>query len=330
MQQLSHSLVVFILAIVIAGINGCDNAPQPPGSSAKESPKDGSDESRIAVVISTLNNPWFVVLAESARDRAQSLGHQATIFDSQNDPAKEAEHYENIISAGFDAIIFNPTDADGSIANVRRAKQAGIPVFCVDREINATDAATSQILSDNYSGCVALGQHFVKTIGQSGTYVELLGLSGDNNTANRSDGFHSVVDRYEGLQMVAQQPADFDRAKAMDVMESILQAHPDIDAVFCGNDAMAMGAYQALVAGGKSEQVHVFGFDGAEDVIRLIAEGKISATGMQFPKVMAQTAAENADKYLRGERDFQQKIPVPVELVTKENVEQYGDYGKSE
>ena len=124
----------------------------------------------------------------------------------------------------------------------------------MDREINATDAATSQILSDNYSGCVALGQYFVKQVGETGKYVELLGLVGDNNTWNRSKGFHSVVDRYPGLKMVAQQSADFDRAKALEVMESILQAHPDIDAVFCGNDAMAMGAYQALVAAGKDEQ----------------------------------------------------------------------------
>jgi ribose transport system substrate-binding protein len=285
---------------------------------------------QIAVVVSTLNNPWFVVLAETARDRAKELGLAPTVFDSQNDPAKEAAHFENIVASRYAAILFNPTDADGSIANVRKAKAAGIPVFCMDREINATDAATSQILSDNYSGCVALGQYFVKQVGETGKYVELLGLVGDNNTWNRSKGFHSVVDRYPGLKMVAQQSADFDRAKALEVMESILQAHGDIDAVFCGNDAMAMGAYQALVAAGKAERVKLFGFDGADDVVRLIAEGKIVATGMQFPKVMARTAAESADKYLRGERDFPQKTPVAVELVTEGNVGRYGDYGRKE
>jgi len=112
------------------------------------------------------------------------------------------------------------------------------------------------------------------------------------------------------------------------VMESMLQAHPDIDAVFCGNDAMAMGAYQALVAAGRDKQVRVFGFDGADDVVRLIAEGKIAATGMQFPKTMARTAAEFADQWLRGKRDFQQKLPVAVELVTVDNVAEYSDYGR--
>ncbi len=285
---------------------------------------------KIAVVISTLNNPWFVVLGETAKQRAIELGYEAVIFDSQNDNAKEADHFDNIIAAGYRAILFNPTDADGSIANVEKAKRAGIPTFCMDREINSSTAAVTQILSDNYSGCVALGQYFVKKLNKKGTYVELLGLVGDNNTWNRSRGFHSVVDNYPDLKMVAQQSADFDRNRAMEVMESILQAHPNIDAVFCGNDAMAMGAYQAVAAAGKADKIMIFGFDGAADVIDAIRDGKIAATGMQFPKVMAQKAAEFADEYQKGRRDFEQKIPIAVELVTRENVDQYFAYGKAE
>jgi len=292
------------------------------------SPAQTASKGKIAVVVSTLNNPWFVVLADTAKARAVELGYDATIFDSQNDTAKEASHFENIIASGYKAILFNPTDANGSIANVEKAKAAGIPVFCIDREINSTNAATSQMLSDSYSGCVKLGQYFVKTVGKQGEYAELLGIVGDNNTWNRSKGFHSVVDRYPGLKMVAQQSGDFDRAKGLEVMESILQAHPNIKAVFCGNDAMAMGAYQALVTAGKDKQVKVFGFDGADEVVKMIAEGKIAATGMQFPKTMARKSAEFADEYIKGKRDFPQKVPVPVELVTPENVAKYGDYGK--
>jgi ABC-type sugar transport system substrate-binding protein len=295
-----------------------------------DSPAKPAGPPRVAVIISTLNNPWFVVLADAAKEHATRLGYDAVVFDSQNDPAKEAAHFDNVIASRFAAVLFNPTDADGSIANVRRAKQAGIPVFCMDREINATDAAVSQILSDNYSGCVALGKHFVKQVGESGKYAELLGLVGDNNTWNRSKGFHSVVDRYPDLKMVAQQSADFDRAKALEVMEAILQANPDIDAVFCGNDAMAMGAYQALLAAGKDKQVKVFGFDGADDVVTLVAEGKIVATAMQFPKLMARTAAEMADRYLKGDRDLPQKIPVAVELVHQGNADKFGDYGRKD
>ncbi len=292
---------------------------------------DSTAKKKIAVVISTLNNPWFVVLGETARDRAVELGYEATLFDSQNDTSKEAAHFDNVIAAEYGAILFNPTDADGSVANVKRAKDAGIPVFCIDREISSTDAATAQLLSDNYSGCVELGKYFVEVVGKEGNYVELLGLVGDNNTWNRSKGFHSVVDRYKGLKMVAQQPADFDRNKALEVMESMLQSNDDIQAVFCGNDAMAMGAYQALLGAGKADQVKVFGYDGSDDVVKSIADGKIVATVMQYPRLMATTAAEFADEYLsNGKRDFQQKIPVSVDLVNAKNIDDFTGFGKKE
>src|SRR4051812_5508949 len=313
----SAALRLLALAAIVIAPLGCQRTSESPPRKAK-----------IAVVISTLNNPWFVVLGATAKARAQELGYDATVFDSQNDPATEAAHFENIIAGGYGAILLNATDSDGSIASVRKAKAGDIPVFCIDREINATDAATSQILSDNYSGCVALGEYFAEQLGEEGTYVEILGQVGDNNTWNRSKGFHSVVDRFPMLKMVAQQGADFDRGKANDVMESLLQAHPDVDAVFCGNDAMAMGAYQALVSAGMDGRVKVFGFDGADDVVRLIAEGKIQATAMQFPKTMARAAAEYAGEWIKGKRDFPRKVPVSVELVTRENVGEYGDYGK--
>jgi ABC-type sugar transport system substrate-binding protein len=293
-----------------------------------KSPVEKKKSGKMAVVVSTLNNPWFVFLAETAAAKAKALGYEAKIFDSQNNTALESDHFENIIVAGFDAILFNSTDADGSVANVLKAKAAGIPVFCMDREINSLTAATSQILSDSYSGAVAIGKYFTQTLNKKGNYVELLGIVGDNNTWARSKGFHSVVDNYSGFKMLAQQSAEFDRNKAMEVMESILQAHPDIDAVFCGNDGMAMGAYQALVSAGKADKVKVFGFDGAEDVITSIGENKVAATGMQFPKVMAETAAIYADQYIKGKRDFPQKVPVAVELVTYANIGDYIAYGK--
>jgi ABC-type sugar transport system substrate-binding protein len=283
---------------------------------------------KMAIIISTLNNPWFVFLGESAAAKAKALGYEAKIFDSQNNTALESDHFDNALVSGFQAILFNPTDADGSVANVLKAKNVGVPVFCMDREINSPDAATSQILSDSYSGAVSVGKYFTQELNKNGNYVEILGLVGDNNTWARSKGFHSVVDNYPNLKMVAQQSADFDRNKALEVMESILQAHPNIDGIFCGNDAMAMGAYQALAGVGKANKVKVFGFDGADDVITAIQSGKVSATGMQFPKVMAEKAAVFADEYLKGKRDFAPKIPVAVELVTKGNIEDYAAYGK--
>ena len=283
---------------------------------------------KIAIIVSTLNNPWFVFLAQTAAQKAAALGYQSKIFDSQNNTALESDHFENAIATGYNAILFNPTDAKGSVVNVKKAKDAGVPVFCMDREIDSKDAATSQILSDSYSACIELGRLFVGALRKKGNYVELLGIVSDDNTWNRSKGFHSVVDNYPGLKMVAQQSADFDRNKAMEVMESILQAHPDIDGVFCGNDAMAMGAWQALKAAGKEGRVKVIGFDGADDAINAIKAGQLTATAMQFPKLIADMAAEDADEYFRGKRDFRKKFPVPVEVVDAGNVDKYIAYGK--
>jgi ribose transport system substrate-binding protein len=309
--MMKQVIYFFLTLLVFTGFSGCRNQYK------------DNEYKKMAVVISTLNNPWFVVLGESAAGRARELGYEATIFDSQNNSAKEAEHFDNIIAMGYDAILFNPTDADGSVLNVKRAKNAGIPTFCMDREINSRDAAVTQLLSDNFTGCVKLGQYFVRKMNKKGNYAEILGLVGDNNTWNRSNGFHSVVDEFPELKMVAQQSADFDRNKAMDVMETMMQANPDIDAVFCGNDAMAMGAYQAVLAAGKADEVKVFGFDGAADAIQGIADGKIEATVMQFPVLMSRTSADLAHQYLNGKRDFSSKTPVEVILITPENVEEY-------
>lgn len=282
-----------------------------------------ADKPKVAVVISTLNNPWFVVLAESAVENLKKLGYESKIFDSQNNPSIESDNFENLIASGYKAILFNPTDADGSVTNILKAKAAGIPVFCMDREVNSNDAATSQILSDNYSGCIAIGVSFVKALQEKGTYVEILGLAGDNNTYARSQGFHTVVDKFPKLKMVAQQNGDFDRNKAMEVMESMMQANPGIDAVFCGNDAMALGAFQAIQSAGKSNKINVFGFDGADEVVEKIREGKIMATGMQYPKIMAKTAAEFSVEYFNGKRDFPQHVPVAVELVSAQTIKRF-------
>jgi ABC-type sugar transport system substrate-binding protein len=314
-SSIRQALTLGLLIVFLAGCNGSQRSDQ--------------EEKKVAIVISTLNNPWFVFLAETAAARCRELGYESKIFDSQNNTALETEHFENALAAGYDAILFNPTDAEGSVANVKRAKAGDVPVFCMDREVNTTDGATSQILSDNYSGCVALGKYFVQKLNKKGKYVELLGLVNDNNTWNRSKGFHSVVDNYPELRMVAQQSADFDRNKAMEVLESILQAHPDIDAVFCGNDAMASGSWQALSAAGKTN-VKVFGFDGAADVVEAIRDGKILATGMQFPAVIAEQAAVSAHEYFQGKREFAKKLPVSVEMVTQENVKYYAAYGSKE
>ncbi len=181
---MARKLLLFITVILVLTLLafGCkQKRPEQVGDDESKSKK------KIAVVISTLNNPWFVVLGNTAKERAEQLGYEAIIFDSQNDTAKESDHFDNIIAGDYTAILFNPTDADGSIANVRKSKEAGVPTFCIDREINANDVAVTQILSDNYTGCIELGQYFVKKMNGKGKYVELLGILGDNASFSKAD-----------------------------------------------------------------------------------------------------------------------------------------------
>lgn len=314
-RQWIARIAVFCLLALLTGCNW--------GSAGKSGER--APPRRIAVVVSTLNNPYFVILANTAAEEARRLGYQTTIFDSQNDPAKEAATFENIVAAGYSAVLLNATDAEGSVGNAMEAMRAHIPVFTMDREIESDRATVSQVISDNYTGAVEVGRYFVRKLQGHGRYVELLGIVGDNNTWIRSKGFHSVVDRYPQLKMVAQQSADFDRSRALEVMDSILQAHPDIDAVFCGNDPMALGAYQALLAAHVAGKVRVFGFDGSADGIAAIKAGDLEATAMQHPKRMARLAAQFADSYLRGDRGIPPRVPVAVDLVTRENVARFID-----
>jgi ABC-type sugar transport system substrate-binding protein len=300
----------------LALLAGCNSGT--PGTGAK-----AAQPRRVAIVVSTLDNPYFVILANTAAQEAQRLGYRATIFDSQDDPAKEASTFENVIAAGYSAVLLNATDDEGSVGNAMMAMHAHIPVFTMDRAIQSDQATVTQVVSDNYVGAVEVGQYFVRQLQGHGRYVELLGLVGDNNTWIRSNGFHSVVGRYPGLKMVAQQSADFDRSRALSVMDSILQAHPDIDAVFCDNDTMALGAYQALLAAHLDHAVRVFGFDGSADGVAAVEAGHLDATAMQYPALIARLAAQFADKYLRGERNLPPRMLVAVSLVTRPNVARF-------
>ena len=139
------------------------------------------------------------------------------------------------------------------MAAVQKAKDAGIPTFLVDREITAEGVAVAQIVSNNYQGATILAEHFAQLMGEEGEYVELTGRDTDTNAHVRSQGYHDVLDQLPDMKMVAQQTANWSQTEALGVMESILQANPNIKGVIAGNDTMALGAQAALIAAGKPE-----------------------------------------------------------------------------
>ncbi|WP_319563249.1 D-ribose ABC transporter substrate-binding protein [Marispirochaeta sp.] len=252
----------------------------------------------IVVITPSHDNPFFKTEASAAEHEALQLGYEVLVLSHDDDSNLQDQQFDLAISSGAAAIICDNAGADATIGPVRRAKEAGIPTFLIDREINQTGLAVSQIVSNNYQGAVVGGEKFVELMGEKGKYVELVGKESDTNAGIRSKGYHEVIDQYPELEMVARQSANWSQTEAFSKMESIIQANPDIKGVISGNDTMAMGAMAALKAAGMGD-VTVVGFDGSNDVRDSVLAGDIKATVLQTCAYNARLAVQQADKYIK-------------------------------
>ena len=252
----------------------------------------------IAVIVPSPDNPFFKSEAEAASARAKALGYDVIVLVHDDDANKQNQLFDTAIARKAKAIILDNAGSEASVAAVAKAKKAGIPSFLIDREINATGIAVTQIVSNNYQGAQLGAEEFVQLMGEKGNYVELVGREADINAGVRSKGYHDVIDKYPNMKMVARQSANWSQPEAFKKMESILQANPDIKGVISGNDTMAMGAWAALQAA-KRTDVIVVGFDGSNDVRDSILKGGIKATVLQPAYRQAEIAVEQADKYLK-------------------------------
>ncbi len=255
------------------------------------------DKGLIAIITPSHDNPFFKAEAVGAEARAIELGYETIVMVHDDDPNKQSELFDSAIARGANAIVLDNAGADATVAAVQRAKDAGIPSFLIDREIKESGIAVSQIVSNNYQGAQLGAEEFVRLMGEAGNYVELVGREADTNAGIRSSGYHDIIDQYPDLVMVAQQSANWSQTEGYEKMETILQANPDIKGVICGNDTMAMGAWAALEAAGRTDVI-VVGFDGSNDVRDSILAGGIKATVLQPAYRQAQIAVEQADAYL--------------------------------
>jgi erythritol transport system substrate-binding protein len=265
------------------------------------------------------DNPFFAAEGVAAVARAEALGYEALSVVHDGDAAKQDELIDLAISRGAAAIILDNAGSDVSIAAVQKAKDAGIPSFLIDREINATGIAVSQIVSNNYQGAKLGGEEFVRLMEGKGNFVELVGKESDTNAGIRSSGYHDVIDSYADMKMVARQSANWSQSEAFSKMETIIQANKDIKGVICGNDTMAMGAMAALKAAGMGNVI-VIGFDGSNDVRDSILAGDIKATVLQPCAREAEVAVEQADLYIRtGSTGMPEKQLFDCVLITPAN-----------
>ncbi|WP_426127397.1 D-ribose ABC transporter substrate-binding protein [Pararhizobium sp. PWRC1-1] len=273
----------------------------------------------IAIITPSHDNPFFKAEAVGAEAKAKELGYETLVLVHDDDANKQSQLIDTAIGRGAKAIILDNAGSEASIAAVQKAKDAGVPSFLIDREINATGVAVSQIVSNNYQGAQLGAEEFVKLMGEKGNYVELLGREADLNAGIRSKGYHDIIDEYPELKMVAQQSANWSQTEGYSKMETILQANPDIKGVISGNDTMAMGAIAALQAAGRKDVI-VVGFDGSNDVRDSITSGGIKATVLQPAYAQAQMAVEQADVFIKtGKGPAEEKQLMDCVLINADN-----------
>jgi erythritol transport system substrate-binding protein len=281
----------------------------------------------IVIITPSLDNPFFGQEAVAAEQRAKQLGYQVLKYSHGDDAFKQSELVDTAIARNAAAIILDNAGADASVAAVKKARDAGIGVFLIDREISRRGLANAQVVSNNYQGATLGALTFAEAMGEAGNYVELVGKESDTNASIRSRGYHDVLDQYPDLKLVARQSANWSQSEAFAKVQSILQAHPDIKGVIAGNDTMAMGAMAALEGAGRSDAV-IVGFDGSNDVRDAILAGKIQATVLQPAHRQAEYAVELADRFIKsGSRPKPEKQLMDCIPITRTNAAQLNNFG---
>ncbi|NUS31173.1 MAG: substrate-binding domain-containing protein, partial [Streptomyces sp.] len=304
-----QAMTYLLAAVVAAAVVGATSLLHSGTSEAKSQ--------KIGLSLSTLNNPFFVQIRAGAQAEAKKLGVDLTVTDAQNDASQQANQLENFTSSGLGTIIVNAVDSDAVTPAAKAVNKAGIPLVAVDRAVNNADTA-ALVASDNVAGGRLAAKDLAEKLGGKGKIVVLQGQAGTSASRERGAGFTEGLKAYPGIEVVAKQPADWDRTKGLDVMTNLLQANPDIDGVFAENDEMALGAIKALGSkAGKS--VQVIGFDGTEDGLNAVKAGTLYASVAQQPAELGRIAVQNAVKVAEGDK-VEKSVMVPVKVVTKENV----------
>jgi len=278
----------------------------------------------IAIITVDQANPFWQAEAETAKAEAEALGYTTTVADHKNDPNAQSQLIDTALTNGAVAIILDPAGADESIGAVRKATEAGVPVFTVNAEINESGLAKSQIVSNNAQGAALGAEEFAKAMDFEGEYVELFGNPTDNNAEVRSTGYESVLSQYPDMVNLGVETANWDRTEGKDKMDSLLQAYPNLTGVIAGNDEMALGAIAALEAIGRDDVV-VGGFDGNGDAAAAVADGKMAYSVLQPIVTLAEMAVAQAHSYLTtGETGVaDEKQSVDCVLINPDNVANY-------
>ena len=308
-------LSVFLLGLVLIGCT----VDQEGGTS--EPADNGSEDTELSIgfSISTLNNPFFVSMAEGAEAKAAELGISINVVDAGNDPAKQSTDIEDLINTGINVLIINPEDSASVGPAVQSALDKGIKVIAIDREVEGADIDVF-IGTNNVAAAEAAGEELLNYLDSDDEVVILEGVPGASSAIDRNEGFLNALEG--NVNIVASQTANFDRTEALTVTENLLQAHPNIRAIVAANDEMALGAIEAVNGANKTpgEDILITGFDANDDAVTAVGAGTMLMTVEQQPDLMGGIGVETALKLFNGE-SVDSEIPADVTVLDAEILE---------
>lgn len=339
-MKLKRSTAIFLAAAMTGAIfTGCSSSGSPAASSeaasaaapasseaaassaAAQKRLTGGGSKIIYIITPSISNPAFKAEADNASTKAKALGYEVKAVSHDDDANKQSELFDNAIADKAAAIVCDNAGADATVAAVKKAADANIPTFLIDREINQSGVAIAQIVANNYQGAKGIAEKFVEAMGEKGEYAELKGKDSDTNAGVRSSAFHEVIDQYTDMKCVETQTANWEQTQAFDKTETILQSHPNIKGIVCGNDTMAVGAAAAVKESGKKD-IKIVGVDGSDEAAAQIKAGNMVGTALQQFAVIATTAVEQADQYLKtGSTGKDEKQLIDCVIITKDNVD---------
>jgi erythritol transport system substrate-binding protein len=280
----------------------------------------------IAILVNALDNPYYAAEAKGADTEAKKLGYDTIVLSHGEDVNKQNELVNLVIGKGVKGIILDNADSNSSVATVRTAQEKHVPVVLINREIPKDGIAIAQLSHNNLQAGTEVAQRFVDTIGEKGEYVELTCNLADKNCVTRSQAFHQVLDQYPDLKMVARQDAKGALLPGKQAMDSILQEHPHIKGVICGNGPVALGAIASLDSAGRSDVV-VMGIDGSNDERDSVEAGKLKATVMLQAQTIAIHGVDLLDRDIRtGKTGEPERQLFRGILITKDNASKVNDF----
>lgn len=295
------------------------------GESAKAGDASGGKHYKFGYTCMDGTNPFFVTIQDKMKELIEARGDELVITDPGNDVTKQISQVEDMLSQNLDGLFMNPVDAQGIIPALDQAKEAGVPMVGFDTEVGDMSYLVSYTGSDNYNAGKVVGEDLVKKLPDGGKII-ILDSPTMQSVVDRTNGFMDAI-KDHNFDVVAQQDAKGNLQVAMGIAEDLLQANPDVVAIFGGNDPTALGALAAANAAGIKD-CKIYGVDGSPDIKKELASGDslIEGTGAQSPVSIAEKAVEIMYDYVEG-KQVEEKYPVETFLITGENVKDYGTDG---